>query len=165
MYLKYTAKDAEWKKIVSHFETLRLFGRLALRKGKKGERLSAGELDVLFRIALGITPQTPGMLSADMGASKTIVSRFTDSLCKKELIQKQFDQIDGRSYSLALTEKGNQELIQLCHYYLDPVYLIREKMGKESFEELLRLIRQANHILVAEQEESLKNMKQKQKEV
>ena len=88
MYLKYTAKDAEWKKIVSHFETLRLFGRLALRKGKKGERLSAGELDVLFRIALGITPQTPGMLSADMGASKTIVSRFTDSLCKKELIQK-----------------------------------------------------------------------------
>lgn len=149
--MKNMSSDTDWIQMVKHFETLRLFGRLALKKGRRGEKLSAGELDVLFRVALAIVPQTPGMLSSDMRVSKTIISRFTESLCKKQLIKKQYDRSDGRSYSLMITEKGNQELIQLCHYYLGPVYLLREQMGQEAFGEMLHLLKQANHILETQQ--------------
>lgn len=140
-------KDKNWIQMMEDLGELRLFGSLSIKKSRKGAAASAQEVDMLFRIALAKTAVTPGELSQAMGASKTIISRLIDQLTEKELITKQYDREDGRSYSLRITEQGKEELDHLYYYYLSPLYRIKEGLGEEQFTELLRLIREANGIL------------------
>ena len=39
----------------------------------------------------------------------------------------------------------------MYHYYLNPLYVLKEGMGEERFEELFELILEANRILAGEQ--------------
>ena len=46
-----------------------------------------------------------------------------------------------------ITEKGKKEIDDMYYYYLNPLYTLKENMTEEDFEQLFKLIRQANKIL------------------
>ena len=130
-------KDKKWKDISS----------MAIKKSHKGQGTSAQELDMLFRVALSKEKVTPGYLKDAMGISKTIISRLIEQLENKQLIEKIRTNEDKRSYTLIITEKGKKEIDDMYYYYLNPLYTLKENMTEEDFEQLFKLIRQANKIL------------------
>ena len=87
--MRNTEKDKYWREMIRKQGELRHFGSMAIRKSSKGDLASAQEVDLLFRVALSGGMMTPGQLAADMGVSKTIISRLIDSLEKKALIIKE----------------------------------------------------------------------------
>ena len=67
-------------------------------------------------------------------------------------LSKQYNSNDRRSYSLLITEKGNQEMKETYQHYLAPIYKLRRMIGEERFESLTTQIREANHILLQDKE-------------
>lgn len=82
-----------------------------------------------------------------MGLCKSAVSRLIDHLEKKGFLKKHYCETDKRSYVLLITETGNMELDCTYHYYLGPIYKLREVLGAESFESLTTQIQTANELL------------------
>ena len=140
-------KDKKWKDMIEKHGELRFFSSMAIKKAHKGQSTSAQELDVLFRVALSKEKVTPGYLKDAMGISKTIISRLIEQLESKQLIEKIRTNEDKRSYTLIITEKGKKEIDDMYYYYLNPLYTLKENMTEEDFEQLFKLIRQANKIL------------------
>ena len=139
--MRNTEKDKYWREMIRKQGELRHFGSMAIRKSSKGDLASAQEVDLLFRVALSGGMMTPGQLAADMGVSKTIISRLIDSLEKKATLN------DRRSYGIRVTDDGKEEVDRMYYYYLDPLYTLREQMTSDDFEKLFRLIEVANTIL------------------
>lgn len=140
-------KDKKWKDMIEKHGELRFFSSMAIKKAHKGQGTSAQELDMLFRVALSKEKVTPGYLKDAMGISKTIISRLIEQLENKQLIEKIRTNEDKRSYTLIITEKGKKEIDDMYYYYLNPLYTLKENMTAEDFEQLFKLIRQANKIL------------------
>ena len=145
--MRNTEKDKYWREMIRKQGELRHFGSMAIRKSSKGDLASAQEVDLLFRVALSGGMMTPGQLAADMGVSKTIISRLIDSLEKKALIIKERTLNDRRSYGIRVTDDGKEEVDRMYYYYLDPLSTLREQMPSDDFEKLFRLIEAANTIL------------------
>lgn len=144
-------KDKNWIEIVKKQTELRHFGSMAIRKAQKGEHISAQEIDLLFRAAYAGEAVTPGQLAMAMGVRKTVISRLVEQLAAKQYIEKEPVKTDRRSYELHVTEEGKREIDRMYHYYLNPLYVLKEGMGEERFEELFELILEANRILAGEQ--------------
>lgn len=140
-------KDKDWKQIVQMHGTLRLFCNLAIRKTPKGEALSAQEIDLMYHVALAKEAITPRALASIMGISKTSISRLVDGLSQKGMITKEKSRTDKRSYSIFITDKGKKEIDAVYQYYMEPLYLLRQKMGKEDVSDLFSKIELANEIL------------------
>lgn len=140
-------KDKKWKDMIEKHGELRFFSSMAIKKSHKCQGTSAQELDMLFRVALSKEKVTPGYLKDAMGISKTIISRLIEQLENKQLIEKIRTNEDKRSYTLIITEKGKKEIDDMYYYYLNPLYTLKENMTEEDFEQLFKLIRQANKIL------------------
>ena len=140
-------KDKNWKVMIEKHGELRFCSSMAIKKAHKGQGTSAQELDMLFRVALSKEKVTPGYLKDAMGISKTIISRLIEQLENKQLIEKIRTNEDKRSYTLIITEKGKKEIDDMYYYYLNPLYTLKENMTEEDFEQLFKLIRQANKIL------------------
>ncbi|MFR5919065.1 MarR family winged helix-turn-helix transcriptional regulator [Eubacterium ventriosum] len=140
-------KDKKWKDMIGKHGELRFFSSMAIKKSHKGHGTSAQELDMLFRVALSKEKVTPGYLKDAMGISKTIISRLIEQLENKQLIEKIRTNEDKRSYTFIITEKGKKEIDDMYYYYLNPLYTLKENMTEEDFEQLFKLIRQANKIL------------------
>ena len=140
-------KDKNWKDMIEKHGELRFFSSMAIKKAHKGQSTSAQELDMLFRVALSKEKVTPGYLKDAMGISKTIISRLIEQLESKQLIEKIRTNEDKRSYTLIITGKGKKEIDDMYYYYLNPLYTLKENMTEEDFEQLFKLIRQANKIL------------------
>ncbi len=136
--------DDDWRKSMSQVEAIRRFSSLYVRKSRKGAAASAQEVDALFRIGLAEEPLTPYLLSQNMGVSKTIVSRLAENLASVGYVQKHFNEKDRRSYRLVITDKGREALANLCREYLAPIVELKQKLGRESFDELMRCIETAN---------------------
>ena len=109
--MRNTEKDKYWREMIRKQGELRHFGSMAIRKSSKGDLVSAQEVDLLFRVALSGGMMTPGQLAADMGVSKTIISRLIDSLEKKALIIKERTLNDRRSYGIRVTDDGKEEVL------------------------------------------------------
>lgn len=140
-------KDKNWMEMVKKQGQLRHFGSMAIKKAKKNKHTSAQEIDLLFRVAIATKPVTPSKLTASMGISKTIVSRLIEQLLTKKFIEKEVDALDKRSYVVTITALGKEEIDKMYNYYLQPLYLLKEKMGKDKFEEFFQLMEEANEIL------------------
>lgn len=136
--------DDQWRKSMSQVEAIRRFSSLYVRKSRRGAAASAQEVDALFRIGLAGDSLTPLLLSQDMGVSKTIVSRLAENLTLGGYIQKQFNETDRRSYNLVITDLGREALGNLCREYLAPIVELKQKLGEESFDSLMRCIELAN---------------------
>ncbi|MGF0065250.1 MarR family winged helix-turn-helix transcriptional regulator [Lachnospiraceae bacterium SGI.085] len=144
-------KDKNWIEIVKKQTELRHFGSMAIRKAQKGEHISAQEIDLLFRAACAREAVTPGQLAVAMGVRKTVISRLVEHLAAKQYIEKEPVKTDKRSYKLRVTDEGKKEIDRMYYYYLNPLYVLKEGMGEDRFEELFELIFEANQILAEEQ--------------
>lgn len=145
-------EDFEWMEMMTKMQEIRLFASLHIR-GKREGATSSQEVDVLSRIILSNEPLTPLDLTILTGLSKSAVSRLIDSLEKKGFLLKQYKEKDKRSYTLHITEKGNQELEQVYYHYLEPIYKLRRTIGEERFEALMAQIKEANDMLKSKEAE------------
>ena len=144
-------KDKNWMESMEELGNIRLFCSLHLKKARKGALTSAQEVDMLFRIALSVHPMTPLELSHEMGISKTIISHLIENMNSRGLIEKGHNQEDKRSYFLKITEKGKEELDSMYYYYLNPLYALKENLGKKDYRQLITLINAANTAMIASQ--------------
>ncbi len=139
-------ENFDWIEMMENMQEIRLFSSLHIR-GKRKNATSPQEVDMLSRITLSDVPLTPLELSTLTGLSKSAVSRLIEGLENKGFLRKQYKQKDRRSYTLHITEKGNQELLQTYHHYLEPIYRLRRTLGEERFYSLLSQIKEANNML------------------
>lgn len=139
-------EEFDWMEMMEKMQEIRLFSSLHIR-GKREGAASHQEVDILSRILLSDIPPTPLELTAQTGLSKSAVSRLIESLEKKDFLFKRYSEKDKRSYTLYITEKGNQELEQVYHHYLEPIYRLRRTIGEERFQSLTMQIKEANNML------------------
>lgn len=140
-------EDLNWVYMMEKMQDIRLFSSLHVRQTRKDSVISSQELDMLSRILMSDEALTPLELTVMMGLSKSAVSRLIERLEKKRLLTKLYNLKDKRSYTLLITEKGNQELEQTYRYYLEPIYKLQRTLGEERFEDLTTQIKYANHML------------------
>lgn len=140
-------EDLNWVYMMEKMQDIRLFSSLHVRQTRKDSIISSQELDMLSRIMMSDEALTSLELTVMMGLSKSAVSRLIERLEKKGLLTKLYNLKDKRSYTLLITEKGNQELEQTYRYYLEPIYKLQRTLGEESFEDLTTQIKYANHML------------------
>ena len=140
-------KELSWIQMSDYMHTLQEFTRLAVLKQTELTTASAGEMDLLSRIYLLKSPVTPLQLSQQMKMKKSSISRIIHHLLEKELIIKQKNELDGRSYHLILTQKGQEQLKQHYEQFLTPIYLLYRKMGQEQFLEFIKNIQTATCLL------------------
>lgn len=138
--------NLEWMDMMEKMQEIRLFASLHIRGKRKGAT-SPQELDILSRIMLSDIPLTPLDLAALTGLRRSSVSRLIESLETKGFLFKQHNEKDRRSYTLYITDKGDQELRQVYHHYLEPIYRLRRTIGEEDFNALTALIKEANRML------------------
>lgn len=139
--------EKTWIEMMKCQDSILLFCSLYVRKTQRGAFSSAKEVDALFHISLENPSITPLKLSQKLGARKSIVSRLIESLHQKELIQKQYSEEDGRSYSMEITGKGRQELECMYRYYIERIGILRETMGEDWFETFMGMIAEANDVM------------------
>lgn len=138
--------DFDWIDMMEKMQEIRLFSSLHIRGKRKGAT-SPQEVDVLSRIIFSDVPLTPLDLATLTGLKKSAVSRLVKDLERKEFLYKQYSEKDKRSYTLHITEKGNQELEQAYHHYLEPIYKLRRTIGEKRFQSLMIEIKEANYML------------------
>lgn len=132
----------DWKEMLIFQQELHQFSRAMLGQKQK-QFLTSGERELLAWIYLETVECTPLHLSKMSGMKKEAVSRCLKGLYEKECIQKIKSATDERSYSLFLTEKGEQELKRDYGIMLQAFYDLYREMG-ENFRELFALISKAN---------------------
>ncbi len=150
-YKRTVMEEKNWMLLMEDLSEIRLLSSLILKKARKGAAATAQEVDMLFRVALAKNPIVPGELSHDMGISKTTVSRLIDGLTENGLIEKLYDRQDKRSYSLRITSEGKDELDSMYHYYLEPVYGMREALDEAEFQQFIGLVRKVNLYMAKKQ--------------
>ena len=145
-------ENFDWVDMMEKMQEIRLFASLNTR-GRREGATSPQETDMLSRIIMSDIPLTPLDMSVLTGLSKPAVSRLAGSLEKKGFLFKQSSQKDKRSYTLHITEEGNNELRQVYYHYLEPVYRLRRTIGEERFKSLMEQIKEANYMLKKKGEE------------
>lgn len=123
-----------------------LFCRLNLNK-KCCIPIRHSEMGVLIYANLAKEPVTPVTISNQFGITKPSATAILKILKEHEYIEHCPSQVDGRSYTITVTEKGKELIDTACNEYTKSIELIRTKMGTKDFEQLLRLICKANTIL------------------
>lgn len=137
-------EDREWLTMLQYMQNIRLFGSLYAPRAQRGKTLSSQTLDLLSRVLIAEEPPTPQKLSRQMHLQKSVVSRLVAYLSESGLLRRQRNAMDCRSYTLFVTEGGRRKLEDAYRYYLEPLYTLRRSLGKERFQELMNLIRQAD---------------------
>ncbi|GGN75627.1 hypothetical protein GCM10012290_24580 [Halolactibacillus alkaliphilus] len=82
-----------------------------------------------------------------MWVKKPSVTPLIQTLIKKDYVAKQRSQVDKRSYTLQVTERGSRLLEEVEADYLLSVSVLKEKLGDDQFNEWIRLTEKANTIL------------------
>ncbi|MFD1430066.1 MarR family winged helix-turn-helix transcriptional regulator [Lacticaseibacillus mingshuiensis] len=82
-----------------------------------------------------------------MGISKAAVTKMLTPLIADQLLAKEMDTADNRSFTLSLTAKGQEELIALTPTYQAPMETVRDGLGKKRFKQLIKLLAKANLLL------------------
>ena len=123
-----------------------LFCRLNLNK-KCSIPIRHSEMGVLIYATLAKEPITPVTISNQFGISKPSATAILKILKEHKYIEHCPSQVDGRSYTITVTDKGTHLVETACNEYTKSIALLRSKMGTKDFEQLLRLICKANTIL------------------
>ena len=86
-------------------------------------------------------------MAQEFNFTKATVSQTVRLLAKKELIYKETDTLDTRSYSIYLTEKGKKIATRSSSFsgaLEEPIYSFSETQKQVLFESLLELIEKLN---------------------
>ncbi|MDF2606775.1 MAG: transcriptional regulator, MarR family [Bacillales bacterium] len=131
---------------INDADAIAMFCRLQLNI-KKDLPIRSSEMGVLIFIQKHGDKVTPLLISNFFNIAKPTVTTMVNSLIKKEYLVKTPSEIDGRSYTISLTEKGLQ-LVETTHIeYFKSMGILKERMGQQDFDSLIKLINKANLIL------------------
>ncbi|GEM05945.1 hypothetical protein HMI01_29330 [Halolactibacillus miurensis] len=132
--------------IYQSMDVLGRFCRLKLAV-KQDLPLRSSEMGVLIYLSKQTGDVTPLMVSEFLRVKKPSVTPLIQTLIKKEYVTKQRSQVDKRSYTLQVTERGSRLLEEVEADYLLSVSVLKEKLGDDQFNDWIRLTEQANTIL------------------
>lgn len=135
-------EQIEWLQMLSCLEELHRFSRMLLLQGQK-RPLTTAELEMLSILYLHPEDNTPLALSHRSGMKKEAVSRCLRQLLEKGCIRRAKNPQDERSYSLFLTEIGEEAMHASYGLLLQPLYDLRRQMGAD-FTLLFELIERGN---------------------
>lgn len=127
-------------------QTLNQFSRLTPSEGAEGRPVA--QQNLLFWVAAEPIPPTPTELAEAMGLSKAAITKMMGPLIDDALLIKTPDQMDNRSFTLSLTEAGKQAVRDMSGDYFKPMNTLRDGLGKKKFTKLIRLLDEANEVLV-----------------
>ena len=93
---------------------------------------------------------TPLMISTFLGIAKPSVTDMVNALIKKTYLVKVPSEIDKRSYTVKITDKGHELLESTAKEYLGTMDFLEEKMGYQKFSLFIQLLQEANELLSEE---------------
>ena len=144
--LKEQAKKRE------EFKNLPQEERLMIMLGKSGMILNHNHcghhgrgriLKVLLEKGTMTQSELQNIIDIRSGSLSEILSKMED----KQLIIREKDENDKRSYKINLTELGRDKLNKIYKYYLAPIYILRKELGSKEFTTLMSNIEKANELL------------------
>lgn len=127
-------------------EEIAMFCRLQMYV-KKGLPIRSSEMGVLIYINKQEEAVTPLMISNFFQIAKPTVTTMINELNKKKYLIKVPSATDGRSYTVCITDKGNELVASTHDEYFKTIDLLNEKMGVKDFEVFMQLLQSANEIL------------------
>ncbi|MGX7395338.1 MarR family winged helix-turn-helix transcriptional regulator [Carnobacterium mobile] len=122
--------DSNWKELGENIALLHSFSRKVLAQHYL-LTITTNELDILTWIFFAKGKETPIKISQDLKLKKESVSRTLKSLIEKGLVKKELNNLDERSYYLAITEKGIATLEENYIYLMKPYYYLKRSMGDD----------------------------------
>lgn len=128
-----------------------LFCRLNINS-KKGLPVRSSEMGLLIYLVKEMGEHTPLSAAHFFKVSKSMITNMAASLSQKGYLRKERSQIDKRSTILYPTEKAVQLVEETYDEYNKTISLLKNKMGTEHFESLIKLLECANQILLEEKE-------------
>lgn len=105
------------------------------------------EMGVLNIISRHDGDFTPLMLAEMIGVSKPMITAHIHALIKKGYIRKETSGADKRSFFVRPTEKGKALADKFEAKQTEYLKTIEAKLGKENFDDLIRLIGEVQAIL------------------
>lgn len=136
---------------MNHFmsasEQISLFCRLNINT-KKELPIRSSEMGLLIYLVKTDNEKTPHAMAKFFKVTKAMVTNMITSLYKKGYISKEKDEKDKRSIHIVPTQKAIELVEKTYHEYYKNLSIMYEIMGKEDFENLIRLIEKANNILL-----------------
>ena len=120
------------------------FSRLVLNM-QNNLSLTSMEIEILSHIALDSDIKTPLDISKKTNIKKESISRILKSLFNKDLLIKEKNPLDERSYRVILTNKAIKELDENYRDILKPYYNLEKKLDGE-FTDLINLMEKSSNI-------------------
>ncbi|MDJ0625965.1 MAG: MarR family winged helix-turn-helix transcriptional regulator [Candidatus Caenarcaniphilales bacterium] len=130
------------KKILSAFERINTAMRFSLQKSGNLRNVSPLQAQILFYLLTNKQTST-SKIAEHLCVSKPTISDAVASIMKKKLIKK-MDSNDGRSYKVALTNKGIEEVKILSSFetsFLESINKLSDQQKHSTWEALLRLLK------------------------
>ena len=132
--------------IINSADIIGMFCRLKMNI-KHDMPVRSSEMGVLIYIQKQQEDVTPSMISDFFKIAKPSVTSMVSSLVKKGYLDKIISDTDKRSYALRMTRKGNELLDSTFSEYYSTINELSERMGKEAFDQFIRLMQMANDIM------------------
>ena len=137
------------EKTMQAAEEIGMFCRLQMHI-KKGLPIRSSEMGALIYVQKQQEAVTPMMISIFFQIAKPSVTAMINELVKKGYLVKIPSEKDKRSYTVCITQKG-EDLVESTHdKYFKSIELLKEEMGTRNFDHFITLIQQANSILKEE---------------
>jgi len=144
---KYQNKNIEGKIVVALERISEAFRVLLWKEGKENA-LTPIQLQVLIFLKFHSPEKCKvNYLAKEFNVTKATISETVRLLTKKELIYKETDASDTRSYSIYLTEKGKKIATKSSSFAKvleKPIHSYSEKQKEVLFQSLLELIEKLN---------------------
>jgi len=130
-------------------EEIAMFCRLQMYV-KKGLPIRSSEMGLLIYVQKQDEAVTPLMISNFFQIAKPSVTAMINELVKKNYLVKIPSYTDRRSYTVSITEKG-EEIVTTAHEeYFKAIAILEDRMGAKDFKSFIELIHKANTILSEE---------------
>ena len=103
-----------------------------------------GALNIIIHHEGNITPLA---IAERLGVSKPMIAAHLQALDEKGYIRKEVSPVDKRSYRVLPTEEGRALAREFEARQREYMMRVEEQMGEGEFDELVRLLESARHIL------------------
>ena len=130
-------------KLIESADIIAMFCRKQINR-RRSLPIRSSEMGVLIFIRKNQEPVTPLMISKFFDISKPSVTDMVRSLASKGYLVKKKSLTDKRSYTVFLTDKGNQLLRKTASKYYKTLETLRDRMGHEAFRQMVNLLEEAN---------------------
>lgn len=137
-------EEKQWIEMCRNIQKFQNFSRLVLNM-QNNLSLTSMEIEILSHIALDSDIKTPLDISKKTNIKKESISRILKSLFNKDLLIKEKNPLDERSYRVILTNKAIKELDENYRDILKPYYNLEKKLDGE-FTDLINLMEKSSNI-------------------